>query len=175
MKGYPDLWYEGEKLQQINKIGRRWNAFFGILATIFHHFKMISQVLKLQYIWWLLLWWKRRNWYTIFPGTVKYTLPFGHLAGDSYTQIYWGEPCCLPNIWLAVWQSNCQVMDWTTPQTPKESYLTDPVVPGLFYKHLRHWLINYLTEWLTFSSKPSKHYQVSGVRCQVSGVLCNIF
>ena len=76
-------------------------------------------------------------------------------------------------------------------------YLTDLVYPGLFYKHLCHWL----TDWLTdsaFSSKPSNHpytqtararelkfwenghppprvtCHLSGVRCHVSGVTCHV-
>ena len=38
-------------------------------------------------------------------------------------------------------------------------FLTDPVWPGLFYKHLRHWLIK-----SSFSSQSSKHHNFQTVR-----------
>ena len=51
--------------------------------------------------------------------------------------------------------------------------LTDPVKPGLFYKHRRHWIIPWLSH-PTFSSKSSKHHKSQTVRARDLTFLHNV-
>ena len=45
------------------------------------------------------------------------------------------------------------------------TYLTDPMWPGLFYKHLHHWLNNSVSHW-SFSFKSSKYHKSQTVRAR---------